>query len=111
MVFYHLTLVVAENKFDEFIDSLRFISRGIREEKGCLDFSLYKDLQKKDAYRVVGKWKTQQAMEDHFKRENYSVLIGAAKVLGEAVELSIDETPEKGSEQFVKEKIFLQPKL
>ena len=105
MFSYQLTLVVTEKKFNEFIESIRLLSRGIRKEQGCLDFSLYRDLEKKDAYRVTGEWKTRQAMEAHFKREKFSVLIGAARVLGEDFEMSIGETLEKGNSQFAKEKI------
>ena len=109
MFLYQLTLIVAEEKFDEFIESLKFLSSGIREEEGCLDFSLYRDLEKKDAYRVSGEWQTRQAMEAHFKREKFSVLIGAARVLGEDFEMSVGEILEKGSYQFAKEKISPQP--
>ena len=110
MFLYQLKLVVSEKKFDEFIDSLRHLSSGIREEQGCLDFCLYRDLEKKDAYRVSGEWKTRQAMEAHFKREKFSVLLGAARVLGDDFEMSIGETLEKGNYQFAQEKISLHPK-
>ena len=63
MRFYQLKIVVEEKKFEEFIESLRFLSSGIRKEQGCLDFSLYRDLEKNDVYRVIGEWKTRQAME------------------------------------------------
>ena len=109
MFLYQLTLVVAEKKFDEFIGSLRLLSSGIREEEGCFDFSFCRDLEKKDAYRVSGEWQTRQAMEAHFKREKFSVLIGAARVLGEDFEMSIGETLEKGSYQFAQKKISLHP--
>ena len=109
MFLYQFTLVVPEKKFDEFIESLRLLSGGIREEEGCLDFSLYRDLEKKDTYRVSGEWQTRQAMEAHFKREKFSVLIGAARVLGQDFEMCIGETLEKGSYQFAKEKISLHP--
>ncbi|CAB5091086.1 hypothetical protein D3OALGA1CA_5663 [Olavius algarvensis associated proteobacterium Delta 3] len=107
LISYQLKLVVAENKFDEFIDSLRFLSTGICKETGCLGFDLYKDLQSKNAYRFIGEWKTRQDMENHFNRENYSVLIGGAKVLGQDFEMSIGETLEKGSYEFAQEKIAL----
>lgn len=104
---YQLKIVVAASKRDEFIDSLRFLSSGIRAEDKCVEFSLYRDIQNKDAYIVLAEWKTRQAMEDHFKRKNFSVLIGATKVLGEDFEISIDETLEKGSYRFAREKIKL----
>jgi len=106
---YQLTIVVSEKKLDEFIGSLRHLSSEIREEQGCLDFSLYRDLEKKDAYRVSGEWETRQAMEAHFKRENFSVLIGAAGVLAECFEMSIGETLGNGGYRFAKEKISLHP--
>ena len=109
MFLYQLKIVVLENKLDEFISSLRFLSSEIRKEQGCLDFNLCRDLEKKNAYRVSGEWKTHQAMEAHFKREKFSVLIGAARVLGEDFEMSIGKTVEKGNYQFAQEKISLRP--
>ena len=110
MFSYQLKLVVAGNKLDEFVDALRFLSSKIREEGGCFDFSLYRDLEKKDAYRVLGEWKTRQGMEAHFKGEKFSLLIGAARVLGNDFEMSIAQTLEKGGYQFVQEKVSRLPK-
>ena len=110
MVLYQLRVVVTEKKFDEFIQSLLSLSSGIRKEEGCLDFSLYRDLEKKDVYIVLGEWKTRQAMEKHFRRKSFSVLIGAAKVLGKDFEMSIDETLEKGRYDLAREKITLHTK-
>ncbi|NIP24428.1 MAG: hypothetical protein GWN81_08490 [Phycisphaerae bacterium] len=110
MALYQLRIVVAENKFDEFIESLFSLSSGIRKEQGCLDFSLYKNLEKKDVYRVIGEWKTRQAMEKHFKQKFFPVLIGAVSVLGKDFEMNISETLEKGSYQLAKKKITRHPK-
>ncbi len=110
MVLYQLRIAVAEKKLDEFIKSLLSLSSGIRKEEGCLDFSLYRDLERKDAYSVLGEWKTRQAMEKHFKYKSFSVLIGAAKVLSKDFEMSIDENLEKGSYQLAREKITLHQK-
>jgi len=110
MAFYQLRIVVAENNFDEFIDSLYSLSSGIRKEQGCLAYSLYRDLEKKDVYNVIGEWKTRQAMEKHFKQKFFPVLIGAFSVLGKDFEMNISETLEKGSYQLAKKKITLHPK-
>ena len=110
MAFYRLRIVIAENNFDEFVDSLFSLLSGIRKEEGCLDFSLYKDLEKKNVYSVIGEWKTHQVMEKHFKQKLFSVLIGAAKVLGKDFQMNVGETLEKGSYQLAREKITLHPK-
>lgn len=110
LAFYQLRIVVPENKFDEFIESLLSLSCGIRKEQGCLDFSLYRNLEKQDVYSVIGKWKTRQAMEKHFNQKFFPVLIGAARVLGEDFEMNISETLEKGSYHLAKKKMTLHPK-
>ena len=61
MHLYQLKLVIKENKLDEFIGSLFDLSEGFRKEKGCLDFSLYRDMENENAYSVVGKWRTRHA--------------------------------------------------
>ena len=109
MFLYQLKLVVRGKNLDEFIDSLRFLASEIQAEEGCLGFSFYRDLARKDAYRVSGEWKTRRAMEAHFKRENFSVLIGATRVLGEDFEISVGEILNKGNYQFAQEKISMHP--
>ena len=104
MALYQLRMVVADNKFDEFIETVFSLSGGIRKEQDCLDFSLYRDLEKKDVYSVIGEWKTRQAMERHFKQKLFPVLIGAVSVLGKDFEMNISETLEKGSYQLAKNK-------
>ena len=105
MLVYQLKIAVAKQKWDEFIDTLQSLAGDIRKEEGCLEFGFYPDLQKKEVYRVFGEWQTRQAMEAHFRGEKFSVLIGAARVLGQDFEMSISQTLEKGSYPFAKEKI------
>ena len=110
MISYQLRIVIKKNKLDEFIESLLSMLDDFRKEEGCLDFILYRDLEKTNTYGVIAEWKTQLDMDKHFKRNNYSVLIGAANVLGEDLEMKIGETLETGNSQMAREKIQLQPK-
>ncbi len=108
MFSYHIKLDIKKDKLDEFVETLIELSDGYRKEKGCIDISLYKDIEKKYTYSVVGEWKTQQAMENHFKSKNFSVLIGAAKVLGNNLQMNISEPQETGSFELARKKIKLQ---
>lgn len=105
MSWYQLKLVINENKLDEFIECLRSLAGGFRQEKGCLDFGLYRGTEKANTYIVVGEWKTCQAMDKHFLGNDFSVLIGAAKVLGETFEISIGETSVRGPFELARERI------
>ena len=66
MLIYQIKIEIKTYKSDEFENSIRSLSRSIRKEKGCLGYSVYRDLDKENTYSVVGEWKTRQAMEKHF---------------------------------------------
>jgi quinol monooxygenase YgiN len=82
---------------------MRSFSRKIRKENGCLDCSLYLDSEKENSFSVIGKWRTLPAMEKHFKTQNFEVLIGAAKILGETFEIIMAEVKERGGYKLTKE--------
>jgi len=107
---YQVRVVIKENKLDEFIESLESMMDSFREEDGCLDFCFYKDLEKENTYSVIGEWDTPEAREKHFIGRNFSIMIGAARVLSENFSLNIGNLPEKGKFELAKEKINLQIK-
>jgi len=96
MLFYQIKIVIKKYKTDEFVANLRSLSRGFRKEKGCLGYNLYEDSEKENTYSVVGEWKTRKAMEIHFQTQNFEMLIGAARVLGETFEMNTAEVLETG---------------
>jgi len=108
LLFYQLKIVIKQYKTDEFVKSMRSFSRKIRQEKGCLGYSVYRDSEKENTYSVVGEWKTRPAMEKHFKTQDFEVMIGAARVLGETFEMNIAEVLETGGFELAREPIAYQ---
>ena len=108
MLTYQLKIEIKPYKMDEFVDSMRSLLRGIRKEKGCLDFSVYQDSYKENTYLVVGEWKTRQDIEKHFQTHEFELLIGAAKVLGETFKMNIAEVSKTGGFELAREQIALQ---
>ena len=96
MLFYQIKIVIKQYKTGEFVKSMRSFSRKIRQEKGCLGYSVYRDSEKENTYSVVGEWKTRPAMVKHFKTQDFEVIIGAARVLGETFDMNIGEVLESG---------------
>jgi quinol monooxygenase YgiN len=94
--FYQAKIVIKAYKTDEFIEFTRSLLPGFRKEKGCLEYSLYRDIEKENTYSVVAEWQTRKAMEKHFQTDDFEVLIGAARVLGDAFEMNIAEVKESG---------------
>jgi quinol monooxygenase YgiN len=103
LFFYQIKIELKKYKTDEFVQSMRSFSRKIRKEKGCLGYSVYRDSDKDNTYSVVGEWKTRQAMEKHFKTQNFEVLIGAARVLGETFEINIAEVQKTGGFKLIEQ--------
>lgn len=108
MLIYQLKIEVKPYKPDEFVNSMHSYLSNIRKEKGCLDFSVYRDSDKENTYIVVGEWKTRQAMEKHFQTREFELLIGAAKVLGESFSMNIAEVSKTGSFELAREQIASQ---
>ena len=94
--FYQAKIVIKAYKTDEFIECTRSLLPGFRKEKGCLAYSIYRDIEKENTYSVVAEWQTHKAMEKHFQTHDFEVLIGAARVLGDAFEMNIAEGKESG---------------
>ena len=103
MFIYQIKIEIKPYKSDEFVNSIRSLFRSIRKEKGCLDYSVYRNLDKENTYNLVGEWKTRQAMEKHFQTHNFEVLIGAARVLGETFEMNIAEVSKTGGFELARE--------
>jgi quinol monooxygenase YgiN len=108
MLFYQLKIGIKPYKPDEFVSSMRSYLRCIRKEKGCLDFRVYKDSETKNTYIVVGEWETRQDMEKHFVTQEFGLLIGAARVLGETFSMNIAEVSKTGGFELAKEQITPQ---
>ena len=111
MLFYQIKIVIKQYKTDEFVESMRSFSSKIRKEKGCLSYSVYRDSEKENTFSVIGKWRTRQAMEKHFKTQSFELLIGAARVLGETFEMIMAEVLESGGFKLAKEQIAAQDKV
>ena len=110
MLFYQIKIVIKPHKTDEFIEFMRSSLPGFRKEKGCLGYSLYRDFEKENTFSVIGEWKTHPPMEKHFKTQDFEVMIGAARVLGETFDMNIAEILETGGFKMAREQIASQQK-
>ena len=86
---YQLRIDIKPFKANEFLKSMQSFSNNILEQKGCLSFTVYQDSGKQNTFGIATEWKTRRAMEDHFRTNEFQVLIGAARVLGEAFSMSL----------------------
>lgn len=105
MIIYFFKIELKPYKVGEFVNSTQSFSHRVRKDNECLDFKLYQDSEKENSYIVIGEWKTRQAMEQHFKTQEFELLIGAAKVLGETFEMNIAEVLKTGGFELAREQM------
>ena len=96
MPLYQIKIVIQEYKIDEFVDNLGTLLSGFRKEKGCLDYSVYKDFDREHAFCIIAEWETHETMQQHFLTQKFEVLIGSARVLGDTFEMMMAEVLESG---------------
>ena len=105
MLIYQLKIEIKPYKPDEFVDSIRSFLQKIRKGKGCLDFSVYRDSDMENTFVVIGEWTTRKDMEEHFKSQEFELLIGSARVLGETFSMKIAEVSKTGGFELASEQI------
>ncbi len=108
MLIYQIKIEVRKFKTDELVNSMRSFARRIRKQKDCLGYRVYRDFEKENTFILVGEWKTRQAMEKHFRTQDFEVLIGATRVLGETFAMYVAKVSKTGGYEWAKELISLK---
>ena len=105
MPLYQIKIDIQENKIDEFVRSLHSLWFKFLKEEGCLSYCVYREFEKEATFCLVGEFATHEAMETHFRTQDFEVLVGAAGVLGKGIRMMISDILEKGSSDLAKSKI------
>jgi quinol monooxygenase YgiN len=105
MLMYQMKIKIRPYKPEEFVDSMHSFLGKIRKQKDCHDFCIYRDSEHENDFIVIGEWNTRRAMDSHFTKEEFELLIGAAKVLGESFEMNIAEVLTSGGLDFARKQI------
>jgi quinol monooxygenase YgiN len=101
---YELKINVQTDKVDEFVRNLHSLWLGFLREDGCSSYCIYREFEKDNIFFIVGEYDTSEAMTKHFQTDSFEVLLGAARVLGKVVSMSIAEVSEKGGYDLAKSK-------
>lgn len=54
----------------------------IRKEEGCWSYRFYGEADDKNAFVLIGEWETRDAWDHHLKSDNFAVLVGSLRLLG-----------------------------
>jgi quinol monooxygenase YgiN len=54
----------------------------IRQEQGCWSYRFYRESEDRNAFVLIGEWKTRDAWNHHLQSDNFAILIGSLRLLG-----------------------------
>ena len=83
MITVTINMHVPPQKTKEFLQTMLFIIKSVREEPGCLSYHFYQDMEEENKFRLVGKWTRQEDMYTHLRSDTFSILLGAMNLLKE----------------------------
>ena len=79
------------SKRNELLSACRLITDQTRQEKGCLGCRFYQDIDNEKLIYVEETWEHRSYLDEHFRSDIFSALLGAVKLLGEAHEIRIND--------------------
>ncbi len=89
-IYPHLT------KRKELQGACHMISSQTLEKTGCLDCRVFTGEGEESAIHIEQRWPKRQLLEDYFRSNHFSALLGAMKLLAKKYELTInDGSPEE----------------
>ena len=88
LVIITIEIDVPSLKTKEFLQTMLVITQRIRMESGCIECDFLKDVSKENRYRLVGKWKGKDELNNHLQSEEFSVVRGALSLLHNKPEVS-----------------------
>ncbi|MCJ7685996.1 MAG: antibiotic biosynthesis monooxygenase [Desulfobacteraceae bacterium] len=82
-----ISLKVFRQKRDEFLQTLHSLQSDLKKDQGLIKSALYQDVNDPERFHLINEWETEQDYDNYLRSENFSVLIGALKVLSEETEV------------------------
>lgn len=67
--------VIQENKKEEFKELARRLIGESRKEEGCIEYSLYEDLNNSNVVAFIERWKDEEAIKLHNNTEHFTTFV------------------------------------
>jgi quinol monooxygenase YgiN len=77
------------DKRTEVMQTLLSMIEPTENERGCLSFHTFRDLEDKNGFDLIAEWKTREDLDHYIRSDRFSVLLGAKSLLCEAPRIEI----------------------
>ena len=91
MVILTISVNARSSKRNELLSACRLITDQTRQEKGCLGCRLSQDIDNENIINIEETWEHRSYLDEHFRSDIFSALLGAMKLLGKTHEIRIND--------------------
>jgi len=81
MIIVRITMEALREKRTEMEQTLLSMIEPARNEKGCLSYDVFCDINGKTVFNLIEEWETREDLDHHIRSERFSVLLGAKSLL------------------------------
>jgi quinol monooxygenase YgiN len=97
MKMMQISIHARDDKRNELLRTCRLITDQTRQESGCKSSQLSQDGDNENIITLQQQWEQWLSLNNYFRSDHFSALLGAMKLLGRTYEVRINEgTPEEG---------------
>jgi len=80
---------VLPEKQKEVLQTLLSLTQPPVEEKGCLRYGIYHDIEDENVFNLISEWETRQHLDHYMKSDSFRVLLGTKSLLYEPLKIQI----------------------
>jgi quinol monooxygenase YgiN len=80
---------VLPEKQKEVLQTLLSLIQSPENEKGCLNYGIFRDIEDKNVFNLISEWETRQNLDHYMRSARFSVLLGTKSLLSEPIKIQI----------------------
>ena len=89
MIIVRITMNAFLDKRTEVMQTLLSMIEPTENERGCLSFDAFRDLEDKNGFDLIAEWDTLEDLEHYLRSARFSVLLGTKSLLFEPPQIEI----------------------
>ena len=82
-------MIALPEKQKEVTQTLLSMIETAGEEKGCLSYEVFCQIEGKTVFNLIEEWETREDVDRHIRSERFSVLLGTKSLLTKPLEIEI----------------------
>ncbi|MBI5675082.1 MAG: antibiotic biosynthesis monooxygenase [Nitrospirae bacterium] len=90
MILATLRMSVRPERRGDLLETIRGMLEPARVERGCLSYCLYEDIEDRNTFILIEKWKTQNDLESHLLTDNQRQILALMDFLSKQPELQFN---------------------